>query len=488
MSRLTSLPGLGRLFGRSRRDEAVIADSTGEIIAGIAYVHPAKLVWWMGFLLSGGLLAILGVCLSLLFERGITVWGNDRTVVWALDITSYDWWMGLACGALLVSSVFLHRVRRGTLSRIADTAAVLCAVAAAIYPIIHLGRPWFFYWNMAYPNVLGLWPQFRSPLFWDETDIIGFLSISLIFWYAGLIPDFAVLRDRSPLLLKKQLYGIASLGWRGDAAHWMRWRAMYRVLAVLAALISVNVQWGASMMYAISLEPGWHDTLLPIETIIDAALAGTGLIAVLVGLVRAMYPLRTLIHEDELEALGRALLTLGSLAAYCYCAEFFFSAFGGSAYEREAMARRVAGPTAWAFWMLVACALIPVHLFWFREARRSSAMLALVGLLVMAGFWGNHFMSLVGSLQHDFLPSSAHRFSATVWSVGTWVGSMGLFLAPFMLFLRYLPVISIQEARAAPAVLQPVLRPGILIPALMITARPAPKAERAHDEAERVHD
>jgi formate-dependent nitrite reductase membrane component NrfD len=453
---IQALPFLGRLFGRSRRDEAVVADATGEIIAGIAYVHPSKLVWWLGFLASGGLLAILGVSLSLLFERGIIIWGNDDQVVWALDIVSYDWWMGLACGCLLVSAVLLHRVRRGSLSRVADTAAVLCAIAAAIYPIIHLGRPWFFYWNMAYPNVMGLWPQFRSPLFWDETDIVGFLTISLVFWFTGLIPDFAVLRDRAPLLLKKQLYGIASLGWRGDAAHWMRWRVMYRILAVLAALIAINVQWGASMMYAVSLEPGWHDTLLPLETIIDAALGGAGLIAVLTGIIRAIYPLGTLIREDELDALGRALLTLGILAAYCYAAEFFFTYFGGDSFERAGMVRRVSGPTAWAFWMVVGCALVPVHLLWFREARRSAALLVLIGLLVMAGLWANNFMDLVGTLQYDYLPSSMHRFSATIWSVSTWLGSMGLFLAPFMLFLRYLPVVSIHEARPARSVLQPM--------------------------------
>jgi formate-dependent nitrite reductase membrane component NrfD len=473
-------PLLSRVFGRSRRDQVVIADATGEIVAGIAYVHPSKLVWWLGFLLSGGLLGILAVCLSFLFERGIVVWGNNRTTVWALDITSYDWWMGLACGALLLSSVFLHRGHRGSLSRIADTAALLSAVAAAIYPIIHLGRPWFFYWNMAYPNVMGLWPQFRSPLFWDETDIVGFLVIALLFWFVGLIPDFAVLRDRAPLLRQKQLYGIAALGWRGDVAHWLRWRASYRVLAVLAALIAINVQWGASMMYAISLEPGWHDTLLPVQYVTDAALGGAGLIAVLTSLVRAMYPLGEVIREEELDALGRALLTLGIIAAYCYGAEFFFTAFGGDSYERAAMARRVAGPVAWAFWVMVGCALLPVHLLWFRAARRSAGMLLLVGLLVMAGMWANNFMDLVGTLSHDFLPSSAHRFSATIWGVGTWLGSIGLFLAPFMLFLRYLPVVSINEARPSRSALEPVLEPARPLPAPEASAEASPEAEQVH--------
>jgi formate-dependent nitrite reductase membrane component NrfD len=472
MSRMSPL--LGRVFGRSRRDQLAVTDAAGEIVAGIAYLHPSKLVWWAGFLLSGGLLGILGVCLGLLFQRGIVVWGNNRTTVWALDITSYDWWMGLACGALLISTLFLHRGRRGSMSRIADTAALFAAGAAAIYPIIHLGRPWFFYWNMAYPNMMGLWPQFRSPLFWDETDIVGFLSIALIFWFVGLIPDFAVLRDRAPLLLKKQLYGIAAMGWRGDAAHWMRWRASYRILAVLAGLISINVQWGAAMMYAISLEPGWHDTMLPVEEVIDAMLAGAALIAVLTSFVRALYPLRAMIREDELDALGKMLLTLGILAAYCYCDQFFFTGFGGDAYQREAMARRVAGPAAWAFWTMVACSLLPVHLLWFRAARRSAAMLFLVGLLVLAGMWVNHFMDLVGTLQHDFLPSAAHRFSATIWGVGTWAGTVGLFLALFMLFLRYLPVVSINEVRPTPSVLGPSLPPEDAL------AGPAVKTERVH--------
>ena len=467
----------GRVFGGRNRGRksarAEINDAEGEVASAIAFIHPSKLIWWAGFLLGFGLLGILCVCLGLLFQRGIVVWGNNQSVVWVLDITSYDWWMSLACGSALISTLFLHRRRRGAMSRIADVSAFFAAVSAAIYPIIHLGRPWFFYWNMAYPNVLGLWPQFRSPLFWDETNIVGFLSISLIFWFVGMIPDFAVLRDRAPLLLKKQLYGIASFGWRGDALHWLRWRTSYRVLAILTALIAINVEWGASMMYAVSLEPGWHDTLLPFETIIDAGLAGAGLVAVLASFVRTIYPLDTVIREEELDALGRALITLGTIAAYCYCAEFFFTAFGGDSYERQAMMRRIHGPAAWSFWALVGGSLLSVHLLWFREARRSAGMLFLVGLLVLAGMWANHFMDLVVTLQHDFLSSSARQVSATIWSVGNWMGSVGIFITAFMLFLRYLPVISIQEARPGASVLGPGL--GTLPEPPLLAA---PEAER----------
>lgn len=453
MSRLAPL--FNRMLGG--RKPAEINDAEGEIVSAIALLHPSYLVWWAGFLLGLGLLGILCVCVGLLFQRGIVIWGNNDFTVWLMDITSYDWWMSLACGSILVSVLFLHRRRRGAMSRIADYMAFFAAGSSAIYPIIHLGRPWFFYWNMAYPNVLSLWPQFRSPLFWDETDIIGFLSITLIFWFVGMLPDFAVLRDRTPLLLKKQLYAIAAMGWRGDALHWLRWRTMYRILAVLAGLMAVNVQWGASMMYSVSLEPGWHDTMLPFEAVIDAMLAGAGLIAMLACFVRTIYPLDTLISEEELDALGRILIVLGTVAAFCYASEYFFTAFGGDSYERQSMMRRIHGPVAWSWWLLVVGALMSVHLLWFREARRSAGMMFLVGFLVLVGIWGNHFMDLTVTLSHDYLTSSAHQFSATIWSVGTFAGSMGIFITFFMLFLRYLPVISIQEARPGPSALGPAL-------------------------------
>lgn len=435
------------MFGRNGRRESEHQENVGEIVSAIAITHPSWKLWWLALLGTGGLLGLLVICLAYLFERGVAIWGNNSFVVWALDIISYDWWMGIACGALLLSAVFLFHGRRGALSRLSQAVALPAGISAGIYPIIHLGRPWFFYWMFAYPNVMNMWPQFRSPLFWDETDIVGFLTVASIFWFLGMVPDFAVMRDHSEKLLRKRLYAIAALGWRGEASHWARWSQSCRLLALLGVLISINVQWGSSLMYAVSLEPGWHDTLLPVDDIINSIFAGAGAVAVVTSMVRVVYPLRRMIDRDELEFLAWVLLALGIASAFLYAADFFFTAFGGNSFQRDALVHRLTGSLSWTFWMMVGAAQIPVHVLWFRRARRSAGTLFVLGLLVMAGVWGDRAMSILAPLHHDFLPSSVHPWHATFWSIGTWLGTVGIFLAIYLLFLRYLPVVSIIQAR-----------------------------------------
>ncbi len=281
---------------------------------------------------------------------------------------------------------------------------MLAAAAAGLYPIIHLGRPWFFYWNLPYPNNLDLWPQFRSPLVWDAFDIISFLIVALLFWYVGMIPDLATLRDRATRLRRKQIYGVAALGWRGSAVHWARWLQAYRILALLGVLQAICTQCGASVMYAGTLEPGWHSTLAPAFYIINAAFSGIALVAVVVTIVRYIYPIESLITDQHLDMLGRVLLAVGLLSTYCYLADFFFTSLGGDAYDRSVMVRRLTGLYASSFWLIVAAALLPIHLLWFRSVRRSALMLFLLGILVMAGMWGDHFMELVVT-QHRRFPA-----------------------------------------------------------------------------------
>jgi Ni/Fe-hydrogenase subunit HybB-like protein len=422
--------------------------SIGAQIAGIAFEHPSERRWLIAFAGCCALVGLMGVAVGWLFYWGIGVWGNNIPVGWALDIVSYDWWMGNACGALIVSAMLLllRQYWRGALNRAAETVALLSAAAAGLYPIIHLGRPWFFYWTLPYPNNLDLWPQFRSPLVWDAFDIISFLIVALLFWYVGMIPDLATFRDRASQLRRKQIYGVAALGWRGSAVHWARWLQTYRILALLGVLQAICTQCGASVMYAGTLEPGWHSTLLPASTIINATFSGLGMIAVVIALIRYIYPVESLITQRHLDVVGRMLLAAGLLSTYCYCADFFFTSLGGDAYERSVMLRRLTGDYAASFW-LIAAALLPIHLLWFGAARRSGAVLFVLGMLVMAGMWGDHFMLLVITQHRDFLPSSQAHYSIGIWAVLTWVGTIGLFGALLLLALRYLPVASIIESR-----------------------------------------
>jgi len=336
---------------------------------------------------------------------------------------------------------------RGVVPGRDDFLRLLAAAVAGVYPIIHLGRPWFFYWTLPYPNNLDLWPQFHSPLSWDAFDIISFIIIALLFWYVGMIPDLATLRDRGGTLRRRQIYGVAALGWRGSAVHWARWIQTYRILAILGVLQAICTQSGAAVMYAGTLEPGWHDTLLPVSYIVNAAFSGLGAVAVMVTLVRHLYPVQSLITDRHIDVLGRLLLAAGLLALYCYAADFFFTALGGDSYDRSVMMRRLSGLYASSFWLIVGAALLPVQLLWFAAVRRSALMLFILGILVMAGMWGDRFMVLVVTQHRDFLPSSQALYSISFWGFTTWVGTLGLFGALFLLALRYLPVASIIDSR-----------------------------------------
>jgi hypothetical protein len=294
---------------------------------------------------------------------------------------------------------------------------------------------------------MNLWPQFRSPLVWDAFDIISLLFVALLFWYVGMIPDLASLRDRAPRLLQKRLYAIGALGWRGSAAHWARWLQAYRILALLGLLQAVCTQCGASVMYAGTLEPGWHDTLLPAFFVVNAAFSGLAAVTVVVTIVRYIYPVESLITKRHLDILGRLILAAGLLSTYCYCADFFYTALAGTPYERAVMMQRWTGLYAGSFWLIVAAALLPIHLLWFGTARRRPLLLFVLGILVMAGMWADHFMLLVVTQHHDFLPSSQAFYTTSFWAVSTWIGTLGLFGALLLLVLRYLPVASIVESR-----------------------------------------
>jgi Ni/Fe-hydrogenase subunit HybB-like protein len=413
----------------------------------------------LGFSVS--LILLLAFTLLLLFWNGVGIWHNNIPVTWALDIVSYDWWIGIACGALLTAAILtlVGAPSNASLQNLAATLAVLAAAAAAIYPIIHLGRPWFFFWNLPYPNTFNLWPQVRSPLFWDAIDILAFLGISIPFWYLGLLPTLARLRDRAfarvesfdgPGTLKAQLYGIAALGWRGSAAHWARWQHAMRVLAIAGIGVVVVLQTGAAIMFSGTLEPGWHDTLMPIEFLGEAALSGIASLAVLACLIHVIEG-DAAISPRHLESLCWLMLAAGSFAGYCFAVSQFTEAFGGDAADASALRQRLFGPQSWSFWLLIFAGLLPVHLFWLKTFRRSIRALITIGLLIAAGIWCGHYMVIVGTLQHDFLPASPRAYTIGVWEWTTFAGSIGLFLTLLLILLRIVPVAaSSPSARGTP--------------------------------------
>ena len=437
--------------------------AAGRSVTDVAFGHEGGMRWWYAFAFSLALIGVLVVCLCWVLYEGVGVWGNNIPVTWALDIVGYDWWIGVACGGLLVSSMLLLLGARwrGAVNRITETMGLISAAAAGLYPIVHLGRPWFFFWNLPYPNTMLLWPQFRSPLYWDAIDIISFLGVCLSFWYVGLIPDLATMRDRAidrvewefgrpggwTRLLKAQLYGIAALGWRGSVGQWQRWWHTYNTLAVCGIVVVLALQTGAAVMFAGTVEPGWHDTLQPVVFLVGALLAGVGMVAALLVMLRIVFPLSHLIVERHIELLSILLLGLGLAMIYCYGAEFGTVALSGTSFDHAVLTRRFTGEHAWAAWAIIACALLPVQLFWLRPLRRSAGTLLVVGVLSAFAMWADHFTVIVVTLQHDFLPAIAHPYAMDLVGVATFLGTIGLFLLLLLLAVRYLPVISLVGVR-----------------------------------------
>ena len=434
-------------------------DSIGETLTGIVLRRHGWRRWWLAMAAAVALLGLLAVSLGFLFVFGTAIWGNNIPVTWALDIVSYDWWIGIACGGLLVSGVFLllGAEWRGALNRISEAMALIAAGAAAVYPIIHLGRPWFFYWNLPYPNSFLLWPQFRSPLYWDAIDILSFLGLASGLFYVGLLPDIASLRDRACEraradeagrgTLRAQLYGIAALGWRGSVIHWHRWTQAYRALALLGVLVVVVLQIGASVMFAGTVEPGWHDTLLPVTYLAGAVFAGVGMLCVLTVVIRQAFGLQALITERHLHVLAWLILALCAANIYCEAATDFTTLLGGKAADIAALGRRAGGPVAWSFWMLVTAGFLPPLLLLIPGLRSRPGVLAWVGGAAAAGIWGDHYTLIVATLQHDYLPAAAQATHITFFEWATFAGSAGLFLFLLLLFLRLLPVVSMLGER-----------------------------------------
>ncbi len=406
--------------------------------------------WWAAFLPASALTLLFFGAIGVLFTRGVGIWGLNVPVVWAFDITSYVWWIAIAMSGTFISAA-LHLTRQEwgvAVSRYAEAMTVFALAIAGMFPIIHLGRPWFFYWLAPYPNPMALWPQWRSPLVWDFFAILAYLLLSLMFFYLGLLPDLAALRDRARAPAARLAYGLLALGWRGDARQWWQRACAHRLLAGLAVPLVVSVHSVVGLDFATGNTPGWHSTIFPPFFVAGAMFSGFAMALTIGVLLRRLAPVAVLITVEHLERLARLVLAMGLVLAYCYAVEIFMAWRSGDRYEIYTMVNRLRGPYAPVYWTLLACVVVLPQLLWWPAARRNETLLLVLSLVINVGMWLERFMLIVTSTHRDFLPSAWGMFYPTAWDWAILAGSLGFFAWLFLLFVRLLPVVPLAELRA----------------------------------------
>ncbi|WP_395396293.1 NrfD/PsrC family molybdoenzyme membrane anchor subunit (plasmid) [Novosphingobium sp. BL-8A] len=420
---------------------------TGEVVT-IPLRFPAPRTWWIMFAVTGTLTLLLFVSAGMVLVNGPGIWGNNIPVGWGFPIANYIWWIGIGHAGTLISAMLLllQQGWRNSLNRFAEAMTLFAVACGGLYPIIHLGRPWYFYWMAPYPNTMDIWPQFRSPLTWDFFAVLTYLLVSAAFWYIGIIPDLASARDRATKRRWQVFYGLLALGWRGAGRHWLRWRQAYMTTAAIAVPLVVSVHSEISMLFAAGPVPGWNSTIFPAYFVLGAAFSGFAVVTMIAIVLRHMLRLEDLVTARHLDMLGRMTLATGLMTGYGYVMEVFTALYGGG-YELETLQDRYGGPYAWTFWGAVLFNFVPLQLLWWRKWRVSPAAAFLVCLCVAVGMWCERYMLLVTSLYRDWLDSSINLFHPTFWDWSLYAGFIGLFLSALLLFVRFLPVISAFEIK-----------------------------------------
>jgi Ni/Fe-hydrogenase subunit HybB-like protein len=411
--------------------------------------RPGRL-WWGGFLLSLALLGVGLLTMGYLFVTGVGVWGLNRTVGWAFDITNFVFWVGIGHAGTLISAILLlFRQRwRTSINRSAEAMTIFAVMCAGLFPLIHMGRPWFAYWVGPYPNSRGsLWVNFRSPLLWDVFAISTYFLVSLSFWYVGLIPDLATLRDRASGL-KKKIYGALALGWNGAARSWQRHETLCLLLAGLATPLVLSVHSVVSFDFATSVLPGWHATIFPPYFVAGAVFSGFGMVLTLMLVSRKVMHLEDYITRGHVDKMCKVLLAMGSVVGLAYVTELFMAWWSGNPYEQFAFANRAFGPMGWAYWVMITCNVLLPQLLWFRGVRAHLGVVFALSLVVNVGMWFERFVIIATTLQRDFLPSSWADYKPTWIEIGTFAGSFGLFFTLFLLFCRFVPMVAMAEVKS----------------------------------------
>lgn len=420
-----------------------------DTISGIVLARPVHWIWVAGFGIACIVSLVFFFAVGYLFAVGVGVWGIDIPVAWGFAITNYVWWIGIGMAGTFISAALLalRQNWRTSINRAAETMTVFAVAIAGLFPIMHLGRAWFFYWLAPYPDIMNVWPQWRSALVWDFYAILAYLIVSLLFWYHGLIPDFATLRDRAETRSKQVFYGFLALGWRGEARHWQRHEILSRLLAGLAVPLVFSVHSMVALDFSEGVVPGWHTTIFPPFFVAGALFSGFAMVLVLGIPLRAIYGLKDLITERHLDSLAKMLLAAGLVVAYSYLMDIFTALYSGDEYEIFLVETRMTGPYAPVYWATLACNVLAPQLLWLRRARLNVYVLFAVSVIVVVGMWLERYMLVVTSLYRSYLPSEWGMFYPTVWDWVHFIGSIGLFAALFLLFVRLLPLISMFETR-----------------------------------------
>jgi Ni/Fe-hydrogenase subunit HybB-like protein len=407
-------------------------------------------LWWLAFLTALTAMLIGVAAVTYQIATGIGTWGLNNTVGWAFDITNFVFWIGIGHAGTLISAIlFLFRQRwRTSVNRSAEAMTLFAVVCAGLFPVIHMGRPWLAYWIFPYPNFRGpLWINFRSPLAWDAFAISTYFIISLTFWYVGLIPDLATIRDRAKSGLRRRLFSFFSLGWNGSYRTWLRYETVYLLLAGLATPLVVSVHTIVSWDFATAVIPGWHTTIFPPYFVAGAIFSGMAMVLTLVIIARKVMRLEDYITVRHVERMAKLVILTSGMVGLSYMTEFFTAFYSGNRYEQFAFLNRAFGPFAWGYWIMIACNVLIPQLLWFKKVRTNLVVVFVISILVNVGMWFERFIIIVTSLHRDFLPSSWSSYTPTLIEVATLVGSFGLFFTCFLLFCRFLPVISMSEVK-----------------------------------------
>jgi Ni/Fe-hydrogenase subunit HybB-like protein len=423
-----------------------------EEISSLALSRTIQPGWAALFAFCGLVCLMFGGVIVYLLVKGVGIWGINIPVAWCFAITCFVWWIGIGHAGTLISAFLLlmHQKWRTSINRLAEAMTIFAVMTAGVFPLIHLGRPWFFYWLLPYPDTMSLWPQFRSALVWDVFAVSTYFLVSLLFWYMGMIPDLATLRDREPPGWRQVAYGVLALGWRNSARHWHRYETAYLLLGGLATPLVISVHSVVSSDFAIAVVPGWHETVFPPYFVAGAIFSGFAMVLVLSILVRRYYKLDAYITQDHLDVMGKLVLATSLLTSYGYLSEQFTTYYGGETFDVHVYWYRLTDFSKYAgiVWLLFFCNSIAPQILWFRSLRRNTAVLLVVSLIVLVGMWFERYMIISSSLSEDFLPSSFGFFRPTIWDILTYAGSLGFFFALFLLFVRFLPILSMSEMRA----------------------------------------
>ena len=405
--------------------------------------------WWIAFAISVALTLMMLVSAGWLLIEGVGVWGNNTTVVWGFAIANYVWWIGIGnAGTLISSMLLLMRQRwRASVNRFAEAMTIFAASIAGLFPIMHLGRPMYFYWLVPYPNTMTVWPQWRSALIWDFWAILSYLLFSIIFWYVGLIPDLATLRDRAQSKTPRAIYGALSLGWRGSARHWHYYEIYHLAMAALAVPLVVSLHSVVGLDFAASLMPGWEETIFPPYFVVGAMYSGFALVVVLTAAVRWGYSLQAIITVEHFDVMAKIMLAAAIIMGLSYASEWFAAWYGGETQDRSLVVFMFTGTYAPMMWALLCCNVIIPQAFWFRPVRRSVTAVFIIAVIINIGMWLERILIVWNTLSHGFLPSMRRSFFPTVWDWTLLFGSLGFFMFLFLIFCRAVPTVSMHETK-----------------------------------------